>query len=69
METSEYLLIKKKMGFELNCRVEVDGQEGTVVRTNVFGIKKSQGVAVEFDNGVRKLFIDKQMECIAECNH
>ena len=68
METSEYLLIKKKMGFELNCRVEVDGQIGTIVRTNVFGVKKSQGVAVEFDNGVRKLFIDKQMECITQCN-
>ena len=57
------------MGFELNCRVEVDGQEGIVIRTNILGLKRSQGVEVEFDNGVRRLYIDKQLSCIHECNH
>ena len=57
------------MEFDLNCKVEVDGREGVVVRTNIFGLRKSKGVEVEFGDGFRKLYIDKQMSCIRECNH
>ena len=42
------------MEFDLNCKVEVDGREGVVVRTNIFGLRKSKGVEVEFDDGFRK---------------
>jgi hypothetical protein len=50
-------------------KVEVDGKQGVIVRSNVFGLKNSKGVVVQFKDGRRKMYINKQMKCICEGEH
>lgn len=50
----------------IDCRVEVNGKMGKIVRTKVLGLAESKGVVVEFDDGTRRMFINEQMDCICE---
>lgn len=52
---------------KLNCKVEVNGRKGTIVRLNVLGLSSSNGVVVLFEDGTRRMFINKQMSCIRDC--
>ena len=42
---------------KLNCKVEVNGKMGTIVRVFVLGLYSSRGVVVQFTDGTRKMYI------------
>ena len=52
---------------KLNCKVEVNGKMGTIVRVFVLGLYSSRGVVVQFTDGTRKMYINSQMNSISEC--
>ena len=56
----------KKMTLSLDCRVEVDGKMGKVIRTSVLGLSSSKGVVIQYDDGSTRMFINEQMDCIRE---
>lgn len=59
------------MHFKLNDRITWNGREATVIRTsneNILGLKVSEAIVIQFDDGTRKMLLNSQLEGCSNCH-